>query len=59
MESAPSRPDQPREKRGLICPACGCRHLPVLYTRQQPRHVQRVRKCRHCGRRVVTREKLD
>lgn len=43
---------------GLACPKCGCRHLPVWYTRQRPAHILRVRKCRHCGRRVTTRERI-
>jgi transcription elongation factor Elf1 len=42
--------------RGLECRHCGCRDLRVLYTRQRPRSIMRVRVCRHCGRRVVTRE---
>ena len=42
---------------GLECPKCGCRHLPVWYTRQRPGHILRVRKCRHCGRKVMTRER--
>ena len=43
---------------GLACPACGYRHLPVWYTRQKPGHVLRVRVCRHCGKRIPTRERL-
>lgn len=45
------------EQRGLCCPRCGCRHLPVLYTRPRTNHILRVRRCRHCGRRVTTRER--
>jgi transcriptional regulator NrdR family protein len=45
-------------KRGLECPTCGCRHLPVRYTRQGTKYVLRVRTCRHCGRRVTTRESV-
>lgn len=43
---------------GLECPKCGCRHLPVSYTRKRPGHILRVRRCRHCGRRVATRERV-
>ncbi len=50
---------KPEDQRGLRCPACGCEHLPVLYTRQRPGHVMRIRACRHCGRRVTTRERLQ
>jgi DNA-directed RNA polymerase subunit RPC12/RpoP len=49
---------QASEERGLACPKCGCRHLPVRYTRQRPGFIQRIRECRHCGRRVITRERL-
>jgi len=41
---------------GLVCPRCWCAHLPVVYTRERDGYVQRVRECRHCGRRMVTRE---
>jgi len=48
------------EKRGgLECPKCGCRHLLVAYTRQGDKYVQRVRHCRHCGKRIVTRERRE
>lgn len=43
--------------QGLVCRRCGCRHLPVVYTRPRPGHIQRVRSCRHCGKRTVTRER--
>lgn len=45
------------DRRGLVCPKCGCSHLPVLYTRHKRDHVLRVRLCRDCGRRVITRER--
>ena len=51
-----SNPEQP-EERGIACPKCGCRHLPVRYTRQRAGFIQRVRECRHCGRRLITRER--
>jgi len=61
----PDRPAKPltrdkttRDDLGLACPSCGCRHLPVWYTRQKPGYVLRVRLCRHCGRRLTTRERL-
>lgn len=43
--------------KGLACPRCGCRHLPVVYTRPKPGHILRVRECRHCGKRMSTRER--
>ena len=42
---------------GLECPNCGCKHLPVYYTRHRPGYVMRVRRCRHCGRRMLTKER--
>lgn len=47
-----------RYRLGLRCPDCGCRYLPVRYQRQQLGQVMRVRHCRNCGRRVVTRERM-
>ncbi len=46
-------------KRGLECPTCGCRDLRVRYTRQRSKYIWRVRTCRHCGRRVATRETIS
>jgi DNA-directed RNA polymerase subunit RPC12/RpoP len=51
--------DESKETRGLECPDCGCRHLPVAYTRQGRNYVQRVRYCRYCGKRIVTRERRE
>lgn len=49
--------DQAKPKdEGLMCPRCGCRHLPVQYTRQRNGYIMRVRECRYCGRRMTTRE---
>ncbi|TVQ33892.1 MAG: hypothetical protein EA376_01270 [Phycisphaeraceae bacterium] len=45
------------ERRGVVCPSCGCAHLPVQYTRRRSGFIMRVRQCRHCGRRIVTRER--
>lgn len=49
-------PDRPQERPGVACRRCGCRHLPVYYTRRQNGCIMRVRECRNCGRRLVTRE---
>jgi transcriptional regulator NrdR family protein len=43
---------------GVECPKCGCKHLPVLYTRQQLKKTLRYRECRNCGRRVITCEEV-
>jgi DNA-directed RNA polymerase subunit RPC12/RpoP len=54
---ASSAPLRLSDKRGLECPKCGCRHLPVFYTRRVGGgRIMRSRECRHCGRRVVTYE---
>ena len=45
------------EGDGLRCPYCGCRDLPVSHTRPAPRgKTKRVRYCRNCHSKVVTRE---
>ena len=42
---------------GIACPACGCKHFRVLYTRRAlGGRLLRRRECRHCGRRVTTYE---
>jgi len=50
--------DDKEQTGGLVCPKCGCRHLPVYYTRRDSRTIRRTRVCRHCGYRLVTREKI-
>lgn len=47
------------DRPGIECPKCGCRHLPVAYTRHVGSRIKRVRYCRHCGHRVVTSEKIE
>ncbi len=44
-------------KDGIVCPRCGCRHFRVVYTRRKPSVIMRLRECRHCGRRIVTKER--
>ena len=51
--------EQIEQAKGLACPRCGCRHLFVVYTRAKPGHIFRVRSCRHCGRRLITRERVS
>ena len=51
-----SAPDP--EERGIECPTCGCRHFEVTKTRQGLKgRIIRWRRCRHCGRPIVTHEK--
>jgi len=47
------------ETRGLTCPKCGCSHFEVVYTRSAiGGKIVRRRQCRHCGRRVLTCERI-
>lgn len=41
---------------GIRCPRCNCGHWKVVYTRARQGHLQRRRECRHCGKRITTRE---
>ncbi len=53
-------PPPDRERRGLECPRCGCRHFRVIYTRSAwGGRIVRRRECRHCGRRITTSERLS
>lgn len=58
MAKANGRSESRERDQGLECPRCGCRHLPVLYTRHRTKKIVRVRQCRHCGRRVITYEAI-
>ena len=57
VERPKVKKEQPVEP-GLKCPECGCSHLPVWYTRSRGDKIVRVRKCRNCGRRVSTTERI-
>ncbi len=50
----------PEETKAFACPKCGCKHLPVLYTRKarwgKREIVRRRRECRQCGHRVTSSE---
>jgi len=48
----------PQYAEGVRCPECGCGHWRVLKTRKGPGTIVRRRECRHCGRRLTTREKV-
>lgn len=50
-------PPLPPPKAGLHCPRCGSGRLDVTHTRPQPdSRIKRYRRCRSCGRRVLTYE---
>jgi len=43
---------------GLCCARCGCNHFYTLRTtKKQGGQIVRERKCRNCGRRIMTYEK--
>lgn len=42
--------------KGIQCPRCGCRDLHVANTIMQLGRVIRYRQCRHCGKRIRTKE---
>jgi hypothetical protein len=47
------------ERLGLVCPRCECQHFRVVYLARKPGGVlMRLRECRHCMRRVITRERI-
>jgi hypothetical protein len=53
-------PDEEPVKRGAImCDGCGCYDTRVYRTvnDEERRVVRRVRVCRHCGRKILTRER--
>lgn len=46
-------------ERGLFCPRCHSRWVPVQRTVKQPHGgTLRYRKCQHCGRRFATYERM-
>lgn len=56
VPAVPATADQPAV--GLECPRCGCRHFEVLRTQPTEDGIRRYRACRHCGRRLVTLERV-
>jgi len=50
---------QNRDGPGLVCRKCGCRHFYTVYTRPKPGCILRSKECRHCGARMVTRERAE
>ncbi|NLW83068.1 MAG: hypothetical protein GXY41_01480 [Phycisphaerae bacterium] len=43
---------------GIVCGACGCRHLSVYRTVNQENKIIRYRKCRHCGKTMTSVERV-
>jgi transcriptional regulator NrdR family protein len=52
------RTEREVESKGLICPQCGCRHFYVVYTRPRAGKIVRRKRCRNCGRHVLTYERV-
>jgi len=46
------------DERGLECRQCGCRHFFVDHTRKVNHMIVRYRRCRHCGQRMTTCERV-
>lgn len=59
--TAETNPNQeiPRNTTGLKCRKCGCRHFYVVSTERKPHKIVRYRRCRHCGKKHTTTERLD
>lgn len=44
---------------GLVCRVCGCQHFITIKTRaMNANKIRRTKRCRHCGKRVHTEEKV-
>lgn len=49
-----------RDDQGIKCPDCGCRHFWKTYeSRPEGGTVFRIKECRHCGKRIKTRERIE
>ena len=49
----------PPPARGLACPKCGAHKLAVVWVRAQVGRTVRARRCRACGHRLRTTERVD
>jgi DNA-directed RNA polymerase subunit RPC12/RpoP len=54
-------PDPPKQEAGIVCPKCGNRRLPTVFTRHRRSAVVRVRRCKNpkCRHRIRTVEKVE
>lgn len=43
---------------GVCCPKCGGRRFAVVYTRFRRAETVRVKRCRRCGHRIRTSERV-
>lgn len=44
------------DKKGIVCPKCGCSHFYVIYTRPRGDKIMRRKECRNCGKKITTYE---
>lgn len=59
IRQPPNPMEKPEKKRGLVCPKCACENFRVVYTRRALEgRIVRNRECRHCGRRIMTYERV-
>jgi len=56
-QASPNRMLPPRTQ-GLVCRQCGCRHFLTIYTRPRGDGIVRRKRCRNCGKAIMTREKV-
>ena len=49
---------QNKDGKGLVCGRCGCRDFRTPHTRRMRDGIMRERACRHCGKVILTKEKL-
>jgi len=59
MNEARANKQKPDEQPGLVCPKSGRCDFRVIYTRRAcGGKVVRSRECRHCGKRVITYQRV-
>jgi hypothetical protein len=59
LQERKAKADAAPEPVGIPCPKCGCCEFFVVYVRKRRSHILRRRECRHCGKRITTREKAS
>lgn len=57
-QAAAEEAERAAERQGIACPDCGCTWLTVWYTRRRLNRIIRQRVCQHCGRKVMTYERI-
>jgi hypothetical protein len=58
-DDAEERREPPEAVPGIPCRKCGCCDLRVIWTRRRFGFITRMRECRHCGLRTITRERAS